>query len=48
LEAAGYIEAVRDSSDDEAHELMLNLDRRALEDLAVMACRKLAAFTVDA
>ena len=48
LEAAGYIEAVGESTDDEAHELMLNLDRRALEDLAVMACRKLAAFTVDA
>ena len=45
LEAAGYVEAVRDCTDDEAHELMLNLDRRALEDLAVMACRKLAAFT---
>jgi len=47
LEAAGYVEAVKDCADDVAHELMVNLDRRALEDLAVMACRKLAQFTGD-
>ncbi len=48
LEAAEYVEAVGACDDDYAHELMMGLDRRALEDLAVMACRQLAAFTGEA
>ena len=47
LECAGYVEAIGETDDDHAHELLLSLDREALTDLAVMACRKLHAFTSE-